>query len=127
MSGKHLIGCVYGGTPVFCDMPAYVALTGKLDLAVLLGDRISLAEVPAAQRAAPARWLAYDYRSLAAAIRWGAASRRTTARRREADRRNGRDSNPRALQPLAFKASAFVHSATVPAPEASHRPRRVSG
>ena len=50
LSGKHLIGCVYGGTPVFRDVPAYVALaeSGKLDLAVLLGDRISLAEVPAA-------------------------------------------------------------------------------
>ena len=50
LSGKHLIGCVYGGTPVFRDIPAYVALaeTGQLDLEVLLGDRITLAEVPAA-------------------------------------------------------------------------------
>jgi S-(hydroxymethyl)glutathione dehydrogenase/alcohol dehydrogenase len=50
LSGKHLIGCVYGGTPVFRDIPAYVALaeTGQLDLEVLLGERITLADVPAA-------------------------------------------------------------------------------
>jgi S-(hydroxymethyl)glutathione dehydrogenase / alcohol dehydrogenase len=50
LSGKHLIGCVYGGTPVFRDIPAYVALaeSGQFDLEVLLGDRITLADVPAA-------------------------------------------------------------------------------
>jgi S-(hydroxymethyl)glutathione dehydrogenase/alcohol dehydrogenase len=49
LSGKHLIGCVYGGTPVFRDIPAYVALaeSGQFDLEVLLGDRITLAEAPA--------------------------------------------------------------------------------
>jgi S-(hydroxymethyl)glutathione dehydrogenase / alcohol dehydrogenase len=50
LTGKHLIGCVYGGTPVFRDIPAYVALaeSGQLDLEILLGERITLADVPAA-------------------------------------------------------------------------------
>ncbi len=50
LSGKHLIGCVYGGTPVFRDIPAYVALaeSGQFDLEVLLGERITLGDVPAA-------------------------------------------------------------------------------
>ena len=39
LTGKRIIGCVYGGVSVFRDMPAYVALAeaGRLDLDILLG------------------------------------------------------------------------------------------
>ena len=48
LTGKRIIGCVYGGVSVFRDMPAYVALaeSGRLDLDILLGDRITLPDVP---------------------------------------------------------------------------------
>jgi S-(hydroxymethyl)glutathione dehydrogenase/alcohol dehydrogenase len=48
LSGKRLIGCVYGGSSVFRDIPRYVALveSGQLDLGILLGQRVRLADVP---------------------------------------------------------------------------------
>ena len=48
LTGKRLIGCVYGGSSVFCDIPRYVALveSGQLDLGILLGQRVGLADVP---------------------------------------------------------------------------------
>ena len=47
LTGKRLIGCVYGGSSVFRDIPRYVALAeaGQLDLGILLGQRVRLAEV----------------------------------------------------------------------------------
>ena len=49
LSGKRLIGCVYGGSSVFHDIPRYVALAeaGALDLGALVGRRVSLEDVPA--------------------------------------------------------------------------------
>ena len=49
LTGKHIIGCVYGGSSVFRDMASYVALveSGQMNLGLLLGDRIGLADVPA--------------------------------------------------------------------------------
>ncbi len=48
LTGKRLIGSVYGGSSVFRDIPRYVALAeaGALDLAALVGRRVGLAEVP---------------------------------------------------------------------------------
>jgi Zn-dependent alcohol dehydrogenase len=48
LTGKRVIGCVYGGSSVFRDVPRWVALTesGRFDLSVLLGRRIGLHEVP---------------------------------------------------------------------------------
>jgi S-(hydroxymethyl)glutathione dehydrogenase / alcohol dehydrogenase len=48
LTGKRLIGCVYGGSSVFRDIPRYVALveSGQLDLGILLGQRVRLADVP---------------------------------------------------------------------------------
>ena len=48
LTGKRLIGCVYGGSSVFRDIPRYVALveSGQLDLGILLGQRVGLADVP---------------------------------------------------------------------------------
>ena len=50
LTGKRIIGCVYGGSSVFRDMASYVALveSGQMDLDILLGRRIGLADVPAA-------------------------------------------------------------------------------
>ncbi len=50
LSGKRLIGCVYGGSSIFRDVPHWVALTeaGRFDLAILLGRRITLDDVPTA-------------------------------------------------------------------------------
>ena len=47
-SGKRLIGCVYGGSSVFHDIPRYVALaeSGAMDLGALLGRRVALVDVP---------------------------------------------------------------------------------
>jgi Zn-dependent alcohol dehydrogenase len=49
LTGKRLIGCVYGGSSTFRDVPHYVAMAeaGTLDLGILLGQRVGLAEVPA--------------------------------------------------------------------------------
>jgi S-(hydroxymethyl)glutathione dehydrogenase / alcohol dehydrogenase len=49
LTGKRLIGCVYGGSSTFRDVPRYVAMAeaGTLDLGILLGQRVGLAEVPA--------------------------------------------------------------------------------
>lgn len=49
LSGKHIIGCQYGGSSVFRDVPHYVAMAeaGRLDLSALLGQRITLADTPA--------------------------------------------------------------------------------
>jgi len=49
LTAKTVIGCVYGGSSVFRDVPHYVALAeaGHLDLAILLGQRVTLTEVPA--------------------------------------------------------------------------------
>jgi len=48
LTGKRLIGCVYGGSSVFHDIPRYVALaeSGAMDLAALLGQRVRLVDVP---------------------------------------------------------------------------------
>jgi S-(hydroxymethyl)glutathione dehydrogenase/alcohol dehydrogenase len=48
LSGKRLIGCVYGGSSVFYDIPRYVALAeaGTIDLGALVGRRVSLVDVP---------------------------------------------------------------------------------
>jgi S-(hydroxymethyl)glutathione dehydrogenase/alcohol dehydrogenase len=48
LSGKRLIGCVYGGSSVFHDIPRYVALAeaGAMDLGALVGRRVALADVP---------------------------------------------------------------------------------
>jgi Zn-dependent alcohol dehydrogenase len=49
LDGKRLVGCVYGGSSVFRDVPRYVALAeaGQMDFGVLLGRRVDLADVPA--------------------------------------------------------------------------------
>jgi len=49
LSGRRLVGCAYGGSSVFRDVPRYVALaeTGRMDFGILLGQRVGLAEVPA--------------------------------------------------------------------------------
>ena len=49
LSGKRVIGCVYGGVSVFRDIAAFVALaeSGQMDLEILLGQRVGLADVPA--------------------------------------------------------------------------------
>jgi S-(hydroxymethyl)glutathione dehydrogenase/alcohol dehydrogenase len=49
LSGKRLVGCAYGGSSVFRDVPRYVALaeSGRLDLGILLGRRVRLDDVPA--------------------------------------------------------------------------------
>jgi S-(hydroxymethyl)glutathione dehydrogenase/alcohol dehydrogenase len=48
LSGKRLIGCVYGGSSVFRDIPRYVALAeaGAIDLGALVGRTASLVDVP---------------------------------------------------------------------------------
>jgi S-(hydroxymethyl)glutathione dehydrogenase / alcohol dehydrogenase len=48
LTGKRLIGCVYGGSSVFRDIPRYVALaeSGAMDLGALLGRRVALVDVP---------------------------------------------------------------------------------
>ena len=50
LSGKKLLGCVYGGTSVYRDIPRYVAMAerGLLDFEALVGRRITLADTPAA-------------------------------------------------------------------------------
>ena len=49
LTGKHVIGCQYGGSSVFRDMASYVAMAeaGQMDLGLLLGDRVGLDDVPA--------------------------------------------------------------------------------
>lgn len=48
VASKAIRGCRYGSSSVFRDVPRYVALAeaGQLDLAMLLGDRVGLADVP---------------------------------------------------------------------------------
>jgi S-(hydroxymethyl)glutathione dehydrogenase/alcohol dehydrogenase len=48
LSGKTVIGCQYGGSSVFRDVPRYVALAeaGRLDFGALVGTRVGIAEVP---------------------------------------------------------------------------------
>jgi 2-desacetyl-2-hydroxyethyl bacteriochlorophyllide A dehydrogenase len=48
LSGKRLIGCVYGGSSVFHDIPRYVALAeaGAMDLGALVGRTVALQDVP---------------------------------------------------------------------------------
>ncbi len=47
-AGKRIIGCQYGGSSVFRDVPNYVAMAeaGRMDLGVLLGRRVALGDVP---------------------------------------------------------------------------------
>jgi S-(hydroxymethyl)glutathione dehydrogenase/alcohol dehydrogenase len=49
LDGKKVVGCVYGGSSVFRDVPRYVALAeaGQMDFGILLGQRVGLADVPA--------------------------------------------------------------------------------
>ena len=49
LTGKRLVGCVYGGSSVHRDIPRYVAMAerGELDFAALLGRTIALDAAPA--------------------------------------------------------------------------------
>ena len=48
LTGKRVIGCQYGGSSVFRDIPKYVALAeaGRMDLGIFVGQRVALDEVP---------------------------------------------------------------------------------
>lgn len=50
LSGRRVTGCVYGGSSVHRDIPRYAAMAeaGALDLQMLIGRTIPLAEAPAA-------------------------------------------------------------------------------
>lgn len=47
-AAKRIVGCRYGSSSVFRDVPRYVAMAeaGHMDFSILLGDHVSLADVP---------------------------------------------------------------------------------